>query len=509
MERDINSLRTALVSVSNKEGLAEFLKPLVQRGLKVVSTGGTATYLRENSIETIDVSELTGFPEVMSGRVKTLHPKIHMCLLAREYNEPDYKLLKDYDLQPFDLVIGNLYPFEEAQGKTMSERELTEFIDIGGPSFLRAAAKSYERITVLCDPQDYKDFQNIKKISLEKRKKYAAKVFAHVSAYDAMVARKLGANLSDSEFSMGGAFMDQLRYGENPGQQASWFRIKSEGSGLHQSKILQGKPLSYNNLLDLDAAVTTLREFDKTACVAVKHLNPCGVAMAEEVGEAVKKTMQADPVSVFGGILALNKMLDSVGASAIVEGFIECVIAPNYSDKALEILSQKANLRVLKWEGLLKKDTHYKVRTISGGLLVQTQDQVQLWKDWQVIGETPNSYQKADLEFAWKVCAHLKSNAISIVSNGQTVGLGMGQVNRVDAVEQAISRQKKYHPEATDLMLASDAFFPFPDSIEQAAQAGVQWVIQPGGSIRDEQVIAKAQELGINLILTGQRHFQH
>ncbi len=511
MDKQISSFKRALVSTSNKEGLAEFLKPMQQKGLEIVSTGGTANYLRQEGLDVIDVSEQTGFPEVMGGRVKTLHPKIHMCLLARDYVEEDSSILKDYNIQPFDLVIGNLYPFEQAKVSNEAKgRDLYEFIDIGGPSFLRAAAKSFERITVLCDPKDYSIFHNKKIITLDERRHLASKVFAHVSVYDSMVAKELGIGITDPEFSVGGGFVEKLRYGENPVQNASWYRGKGESSGLHNALILQGKPLSYNNILDIDAAVTTIREFNKPTCVAVKHLNPCGVATSDNISEATIKALKADPVSVFGGVIAVNQMLNQEAAEALVEGFVECVIAPDFSKKALEVLSVKKNLRVLKWPEMMTKDQEVKVRTVSGGFLVQTQDEVSSWSEkWDIIGDTPNDFIKSNIEFAWKVCAHLKSNAIALVSDHQTVGLGMGQVNRVDAVEQAIGRQLKHHTQAKGLVLASDAFFPFPDSIEQAHKAGIEWVVQPGGSIRDEQVIAKSKSLGVNLVMTGQRHFQH
>lgn len=510
MNKNIFECKRALVSVSDKAGLVDFLKPLVKSGLEVVSTGGTAKHLQENGIDVIDVQMQTGFPEVMDGRVKTLHPKIHMSLLYRDHVEADLDILKDYNLQPFDMVVGNLYPFEEASEKNLSERQLSEFIDIGGPSFLRAAAKSFERMIVVCQQADYQTLLEKKNISLGDRKLLAAKVFSHTASYDSMIAIKLGADLATPQFGLGGEFVQQLRYGENPTQMASWYRQKGVAEGIHKAEFIQGKPLSYNNLLDLDAAIQTLREFDESACVSVKHLNPCGVAIADKIEQAVELSIKADPVSVFGGIVAINKFVNQKSAEILTEGFLECVVAPDFSDEALEVFKKKTNLRVLKWPELMKKDTHLQVRTISGGFLLQTQDRVESWSDeWKVIGEEPSPAIKRDLSFAWRVCAHLKSNAIAISGGGQTLGLGMGQVNRVDAVEQAIDRQIKHHPDKTHKVLASDAFFPFADSIELAHRAGIHWVIQPGGSMRDEQVIAKAQELGVNLVLTGQRHFQH
>lgn len=503
----------ALVSVSDKSGLAEFLKPLVDQGLRVVSTGGTASYLEKNGIPVVMVKEQTGYPEVMDGRVKTLHPRIHMCLLARSQKKEDLDLLSKEGLEPFDLVIGNLYPFEENLNKPMDLEERVELIDIGGPSLLRAAAKNFSRITVVTDPQDYDWILSKGEVTESDRKALAAKVFSHVSRYDSLIASYLGQNLSSPEYSMGGTFVQSLRYGENPQQQASWYSRSRHSEGLQKAQLLQGKELSYNNLLDLDAAVETLSEFSSTTCVAVKHNNPCGVARRPSIQSAVQDALSADPVSVFGGIIAATDAIDKEAAESLVGLFLECVVAPDYSPEALEVLGQKKNLRILKWPDLMTQSSQPLIRSLRGGFLVQTPDEVaQNWNDqWEVLAsESLSKEVQSDLLMAWKVCAHLKSNAIAIVSDQQTVGLGMGQVNRVDAVSQAIYRMNQFHSEAKEnLVLASDAFFPFPDSIERAAEAGVRWVIQPGGSIKDEDVKQKAKELGVGLVLTGQRHFLH
>lgn len=500
--------RNALVSVSDKTGLIDFIKPLAEKGMRVVSTGGTAKYLSENGIDVIQVSHQTGFPEVMDGRVKTLHPKIHMALLARSYEPRDQEVLEEYDIEPFDLVVGNLYPFE-------AEPDI-ENIDVGGPSFLRAAAKSHERIAVVCDPKDYagvlKSATANGQLTLGERRKLAAKIYAHTSYYDGMITKWLSAQTDDVQQSLdiNGTFFSELRYGENPQQKAAWF--KTEPTGLHDAEILQGKALSFNNLLDLTAAAQTLREFGtEPTCVAVKHNNPCGVAQRKTLSDAAKAAVEADPVSVFGGILALNGTIDQATAEFLSGIFLECIVAPQFSEEAKAIFAKKKNLRLLEWKDLISQEKSENIRQIDGGFLTQEADEIakDFSKDWKIIGDEPTPQEKADLVFAWKVCARLKSNAIAIVEDGQTLGLGMGQVNRVDAVQHAIDRKTNSHPTKTKAVLASDAFFPFPDSIEKISKAGLKWVIQPGGSVNDEAVLAKARELKVNLVLTGVRHFLH
>jgi phosphoribosylaminoimidazolecarboxamide formyltransferase/IMP cyclohydrolase len=512
--------KNALVSVSDKTGLVEFLRPLVAHGLRVVSTGGTAKYLEENGIPVTQVSVQTGFPEVMDGRVRTLHPRIHMALLARSYDAEDMQLLKDEKLEPFDLVIGNLYPFKKQLLNDLPLEEMVEYIDIGGPALLRASAKSFERITVICDPADYQwvlQKFNQGEVSLQDRKKLAAKVYSHVSDYDATVARYLMSSESNATepvlketFGLEGKLVEHLRYGENPQQPAAWYRRTDAHGGLHDSLILQGKTLSYNNLLDLEAACECVRDFDLPAVCAVKHNNPCGVAINANELFAIGNALKADPMSVFGGIVACNFELQAQHAELLNGVFLECVIAPKISSDAKSIFAKKKNLRVLEWTGLKGRFTAYEVKTISGGFLAQQVDRVQPWNDsWKVIGHQPDSNVKSDLMLAWNVVRHLKSNAIAIANEGSTVGLGMGQVNRVESVAHAIERMKHHHHHAKRPVLASDAFFPFPDSIEKIANAGIKWVIQPGGSVKDQEVIETATRLGVNLILTGIRHFRH
>ena len=505
-----SKFKNALVSVSDKTGLVDFLKPLYDQGLRIVSTGGTARTLREAGMAVIDVSEQTGFPECMDGRVKTLHPRIHMALLSRQGNVEDERLLKEEDLAPFDLVIVNLYPFEEALKKKSSEEDLIENIDIGGPSLLRGSAKNFERLTVVVDPTDYKRLADMDQVTREERKRLAAKAFAHVSSYDAMISQALAPHELFPNFSLGGTAVQELRYGENPHQPARWYKRRGAMTGWHDAKILQGKELSYNNLLDLESALGLAREFTGPTAVAVKHNNPCGAASSERLETAVDRCLASDPVSVFGGIVAVNQEVSAQAAESLAKVFLECVVAPKFSQEALAFFAKKKNLRLLEWPELNKRDEFYKLQTIQGGFLLQQPDGVQLWNsEWKVIGQTPSAAIREDLSFAWAACAHLKSNAIAIAGGKQTLGLGMGQVNRVDAVELAIERMRKFHPGVSTAVLASDAFFPFPDSIELIHKAGIRWVIQPGGSIKDEEVFARAKELGVNLILTGQRHFRH
>lgn len=505
--------KRALISVSNKTGLEVFLKPLTEQGLELVSTGGTGQFLRSKGFTVTDVRELTDFAEVLSGRVKTLHPYIHIALLSRDWILEDQEVLKKYQLRPFDLVIGNLYPFEEKRNSQLDDKELVEWIDIGGPSFLRAAAKNYFRITTLCHPEDYSMAQ--KGTNLEQRKNLAAKVFEMLSKYDSMIAERLKCtNYKKSEsldFSSKASFFKKLRYGENPHQKADWYK---KDEGLHDADILHGKVLSYNNLLDFSSAVLAVREFSSfCSAVAIKHNNPCGAAIADNIDSAVQKALKGDPLSVFGGLLALNRPMDRLAAEHLDSVFLEGVIAPDFSSQALEHLKRKKNLRVLKWPDMLSSPLPINVISeIVGGVLVQTRDQIQKINpgDWEIIGREPAKEIIKDLIFAVQICAHLKSNAIAIVKKGQTLGLGMGQVNRVDAVKLALHRVETFHPlQKKDLILASDAFFPFSDSIELAAQGGVSWIIQPGGSIRDEEIFEKVKECGINMVLTGERHFKH
>ncbi|MDE0151649.1 MAG: hypothetical protein OXK80_04020 [Bdellovibrionales bacterium] len=574
--------KNALISVSNKEGLEDCAKKLSQSGTRIVSTGGTAQFLSKHGVPIVSVEEQTQFPEVMDGRVKTLHPHIFLPLLARLNNPQDEEELKQRNLPHFDLVICNLYPFDEI--KKDNEKEQIELIDVGGPSLLRASAKNFEKITVVCDPKDYHLLED--SLSLEQRRSLSVKTFYHLSVYDSNIAQYFqqrmdprlrgddgkqgdgekqgddGANVIPAKagiqslllhglgwrrnrlapakagiqslllhglgwhrnrlapakagiqhtlpYIQQGSFFKKLRYGENPNQQACWY-TNSKTPGLHQAEILQGKELSFNNILDIQSALNTLREFQEPAFVGVKHNNPCGVALADFLETAIEKGLKADPLSIFGGIVALNKKVSSESAVQLNSCFLECIIAPDYSENALNLLSKKKNLRILKWPNLLDSFKENLIYTIDGGFLVQNADQVHInWKNFKIEGPEPITTIKKDLEIAWKVCAHLKSNAIALVSQGQTVGLGMGQVDRVTAVSLAVERMKKHHTNiSSPIVMASDGFFPFEDSIKQASAEGIKWVIQPGGSIRDSSVIGTARALGVHMVLTGCRHFRH
>lgn len=506
--------RRILASVSDKTGLVEFLKPFVEQGATVVSSGGTAGLIAKSGLAVTEVSEYTGFPECLGGRVKTLHPKVHMGLLVRPDVEEDVDTLAKFEVQPFDLVVVNLYPYAQAQADGLSDEELIEYIDIGGPAMLRASAKNFENVCVVCDPADYRWIADKNgELSLDDRRYLAAKVFRMTSTYDQMIAKDLYKNLeslnqNSQPLMLNGNIVSSLRYGENPHQKAWWYCL--EEAGLHNAKVLQGKALSFNNLLDLQAACTTVRTFDVPTVVAVKHNNSCGVASDHDSLLALQKAMSADPVSVFGGIVATNFTLTADHVAHMSGTFLECIIAPEVTEEAVGELAKKKNLRVLVWPELATYAANLDIRSVDGGLLVQEVDKVaEISSDWQFIGDQPTTEELAELQFAWKVCASLKSNAISVCKNLQTVGLGMGQVNRVDAVKQALERAKQFHPGVQGTILASDAFFPFPDSIDIAAQNGVRWIVQPGGSIKDDEVIAAAKRHNINMVITGKRHFRH
>ena len=504
--------KNALVSVSNKEGLVDFILPLAKNGMRVISTGGTARQLKKAGVCVVEVSQQTGFAEVMDGRVKSLHPRVYMPLLARLNHSDDSKVLEAAGLSPIDLVVCNLYPFEEK--KHYGDANLVEWIDVGGPSLLRAAAKNFERVTVLCDPADYQKILDGGRMpDLEKRRQLAGKAFSLLAHYNACIAEWMQGKSWEKERDLyiKGHFFKSLRYGENPNQKASWLQIKEKG--LHQAVYLQGKELSFNNICDLDSAVSVVREFQSPCSVAIKHNNPCGVAYDNAIEKAVDLVLKADPVSVFGAVIAVNRPVSEKAAQRLCSLFLEAVIAPDYSKAALEIFkSKKKNIRIMKWPELMIQDRErLTLRCVDGGLLVQEyQNIIGNWKsDWRYTGEKPSSSVQSELLMAWIVCAHLKSNAIALVSKNHTVGLGMGQVNRIAAVDTAIQSWKKNHSHIQAPVMASDGFFPFPDSVEAAAKAGIKWIIQPGGSLKDQEVLLKAKTLSINMVFTGQRCFLH
>jgi phosphoribosylaminoimidazolecarboxamide formyltransferase / IMP cyclohydrolase len=516
--------KLALLSVSDKTGLIDFAQHLVQEfNFELISSGGTAQALKEAGLAVTKVSDYTGAPEILGGRVKTLHPKIHGGILARPDLDSDRSDLEGQGIDPISLVVVNLYPFEQTiQKPGVTFAEAIENIDIGGPTLLRAAAKNHHYLSVLCSPRQYVEYLDTLQahngqVPLPLRQRLALAAFEHTAHYDRTIANYLHqelANLDDTlpdRWSLAGQKVQGLRYGENPHQAAAWYQSGQTPTGWAAAAQLQGKELSYNNLVDLEAARRVIAEFaSKTnppAAVVIKHTNPCGVATGNTLAEAYQRAFQADGVSAFGGIVALNRPLDPATATALTETFLECVVAPGCEPSAQEILETKKNLRVLVLPDLVGRPEPM-VKTIAGGFLVQEADLLLEQPDqWQVVTELqPTASQQQALLFAWKVVKHVKSNAIVIADPEVTLGIGAGQMNRVGSVkialEQAGDRVK-------GAVLASDAFFPFDDSVRAAAQAGISAIIQPGGSIRDQESIEAANELGLVMVFTGVRHFQH
>lgn len=508
----------ALISTSDKTGLIEFLDPLKSLGLELVSTGGTYEYLKKNNFNVIEVSEVTRFPEVLDGRVKTLHPSIHMGILADKENPKHMAQLKEHNLKSFDMVIGNLYPFEKtAQNPNSTFEELIENIDIGGPSFLRASAKNYKSIIVLASPLDYQWVQNkiiAKTLTNDDKKRLALKVFSLTAYYDSLIVDKLAENTEDLEFlNLPLKKMMKLRYGENSHQTASWYVNPLATVNIGDAHIYQGKELSYNNLLDLDSAVSLIKFIDSPACVAVKHNNPCGAAFGSDLTSAAKKAIAADPKSIFGGVVAFNRPVTLETCELFKDIFLECLIAPEFSADSLKFFAGKKNLRLLGLKNLaMLTSANRSFKSIAGGALLQQEDSFTN-SNWKFLGEAPSAELMKNMIFGEKVGAALKSNAIAIVVDGQTVGLGMGQVNRVDAVKHAIERMLEYKSRidfsVSRAILISDAFFPFPDSIDIIAKAGIKWIVQPGGSVQDDKVIEAASVNKINMVMTNRRHFKH
>ncbi|MFA6038349.1 MAG: bifunctional phosphoribosylaminoimidazolecarboxamide formyltransferase/IMP cyclohydrolase [Legionellales bacterium] len=507
------TLKRALLSVSDKTGIIELAQKLASNGVEILSTGGTAKALRDANIPVIDVGDYTGFPEILDGRVKTLHPKVHAGILARRAQ--DTATLEKLDIPYIDLVVVNLYPFANTIAKpNCSFEEAIEQIDIGGPSMLRGAAKNYQDVAVVVDPNDYPLITE--QLTLEQRLMLAQKVFAHTAHYDALINDYL------SEHTKPGllpkmrtlALTEQLslRYGENPHQAASFYQHGIHKTGLAASIQHQGKPLSYNNLLDADAAMECVKSFTlKPACVIVKHTNPCGVAQADDLLSAYQRAYQADPSSAFGGIIAFNKKLDEKTAQAIIDTqFVEVILAPEFSEAALTILNNKPNVRALTYSSDKNTDP-LSYRSINGGLLVQEQDtQIINPNDWKIVTtKKPDATQLQDLTFAWQVVRFVKSNAIVYAKNGQTCGIGAGQTSRIMSCEIGIMKAQQAGLSLKACALASDAFFPFADSIIAASKAGVTSIIQPGGSLKDQEVINAANDLNIAMIFTGIRHFRH
>jgi len=513
--------KRALLSVSDKRGIVDFGRALVDLGFEIISSSGTAKVLRENGIPVIEVSRITGFPEIMGGRVKTLHPKIHGALLAVRDNEEYMKQLEELGIQPIDIVAINLYPFEETVKKGAELDEIIENIDIGGPAMVRASAKNHRFTTIIVDPDDYdfviSELKEKGETSLETRRKLALKAFRHTAFYDSVIAsvlnEKFGINEKfPYELSIPVRKRSTLRYGENPHQEGAVYISPVEDTGLSvaQSDVLHGKEMSYNNFLDVEAAVNLVKEFDETACVIVKHNNPCGVAVRENQIDAYREALSRDPKSAFGGIVAFNRPVNIETAKALTEIFLEVVIAPDFEEDAFRFLTEKKkNLRVVKIRNFDKEPSGFEYRRISGGLLVQDRD-LRLYKEWKVVTERePSPEEVKDLLFAWKVVKHVKSNSVVIAKDNATVGIGPGQTSRVDSLETAVKKAEEFGFSTEGAVLASEAFFPFRDSVDEAAKHGITAIIQPGGSIRDPQVIEAANEHNIAMVFTGMRHFKH
>jgi phosphoribosylaminoimidazolecarboxamide formyltransferase / IMP cyclohydrolase len=507
----------ALISVSDKSGITDFARELVSLGFEIISTGGTKKALQEAGLPVMGVSDVTGFPEILEGRVKTLNPFIHGGLLAKQDDIGHQKQLEEHQIQPIQLVCVNLYPFQQTIEKAdVTVADAIENIDIGGPTMLRASAKNHQYVTVVVDPKDYDNvIAELKaggQTTLETRVKLAAKVFRHTAAYDALIAEYM-TNLAGEEnpekLTVTYELKDTLRYGENPHQKASFYK-KPLGStfSIANAKQLHGKELSYNNINDAEAAIQIVKEFTEPAAVAVKHMNPCGVGIGNSVFDAFSKAFAADPVSIFGGIVALNREVDAETARKLHEIFLEIIIAPSFSDAALDILTGKKNLRLLTIPFDKGNKPERKMVTIEGGLLTQEQDLFALENATVTIPtkRQPTESEWASLKLGWKVVKHVKSNAIVVASEDMTLGIGAGQMNRVGSAGIALKQAGK---NAEGAGLASDAFFPMDDTVEAAAKAGITAIIQPGGSIRDEDSIKKADEYGIAMVFTGIRHFKH
>jgi phosphoribosylaminoimidazolecarboxamide formyltransferase/IMP cyclohydrolase len=518
--------RLALLSVSDKTGLIDFARSLVEEfGFEIVSSGGTAKAIQAAGLPVTKVADYTGSPEILGGRVKTLHPRIHGGILARRDVPQDVADLEANNIRPFDLVAVNLYPFEQTIAKPdVTLAEAVEQIDIGGPAMIRAAAKNFAHLTVLCEPVMYESYlQELRQqgeASWQFRAACAQKAFWHTSNYDRAIASFLGRQASvgvhssalsqelPQSFTISGKQVQSLRYGENPHQPAAWYQTGTTATGWAAATKLQGKELSYNNLVDLEAARRIIAEFtDTPAATIIKHTNPCGTALGNTISEAYEKAFDADPVSAFGGIVALNRPLDAATAIALTKTFLECVVAPECEPEAREILASKSKVRILTLPelGMGAKEA---VKVIAGGFLVQAADEIVAnTNQWQMVTDKqPSSAQLAELLFAWKVCKHVKSNAIVVTRDRTTIGVGAGQMNRVGSVQIALAQAGE---KAKGAVLASDGFFPFDDSVKTAAAAGITAIVQPGGSLRDADSIKAANELEIVMVLTGVRHFLH
>lgn len=509
----------ALLSVSDKSGIVEFAQELEKIGVQIISTGGTHKRLADNGIQVMGISEVTGFPECLDGRVKTLHPAVHGGILAMREKPEHMDQLSELGIETIDIVAINLYPFKETIMKPdVTLEDAIENIDIGGPTMLRAAAKNHKDVVVICDPADYKtvvaELKEMNTVSYETKFKLALKVFQHTAAYDAMIAdylrKEINGELPD-QLTMTFEKVQELRYGENPHQKAFYYKeIQPAAGSLVKAEQLHGKELSFNNINDTNGALAALKEFTEPTVVAVKHANPCGVGTGFDILSAYKKAYECDPTSIFGGIIAANRPIDGPTAEEINRIFIEIVIAPDFTKEAMDILTQKKNIRLLKLDDIEDKgpEGQLDVKKVSGGLLVQGVDDI-LFDEEQlqvVTDRIPTEKEMEDMRLAMKVVKHIKSNGIVLAKDQATIGIGPGQVNRIWAVENAI---RQANTEIKGAVLASDAFFPFDDCVTAAAKAGVTAIIQPGGSMRDQESIDKANELGIAMVFCMVRHFKH
>ena len=513
------TVRRALLSVSDKRGLIAFATGLNDLGVEILSTGGTCRALREAGIDVIEVSEKTGFPEIMDGRVKTLHPTIHGGLLGRRGT--DEAVMEDHGIEPIDLLAVNLYPFEQ----TIAREDATiddaiENIDIGGPAMIRAASKNHDGVAVVIDPNDYDDvLESLKSdhLSVEARRRLAAKAYAHTASYDTAItkylSRSLGENPLGERMLYSGGLVERMRYGENPHQDAAFYIDQQAPQGsLAMATQLQGKALSYNNIADSDAALECVKQFHAPACVIVKHANPCGAAVAGSLLEAYDKAFQTDPTSAFGGIIAFNEILDIATAKSIIERqFVEVIVAPEIDDDAAAALTEKKNVRVLQTGAWESSAGGFDFKKVSGGLLVQGSDMGSITAgDLKVVTDrSPTQEQVDDMLFAWKVVKYVKSNAIIFCKDNMTIGVGAGQMSRVYSTKIAAIKASDEGLEIAGSVMASDAFFPFRDGIDTAAETGIGAIIQPGGSMRDDEVIQAANEHDLAMVFTGMRHFRH
>lgn len=517
------NVRRALVSVSDKRGLIPFVTGLAELGVEVLSTGGTCKQLREAGLDVIEVAEKTGFPEIMDGRVKTLHPVIHGGLLGRRGT--DESVMEKHGIEPIDLLVVNLYPFEQTIARENATiDEAIENIDIGGPAMIRAASKNHDGVAVIVEPDDYESVLDDLKngaLSLESRRRLAAKAYAHTASYDTAITRYLSNSLGDDalgqRYLYSGNLSERMRYGENPHQDAAFYVDQQAPAGsLAAAKQLQGKALSYNNIADSDAALECVKQFASPACVIVKHANPCGVAVADNILDAYEKAFKTDPTSAFGGIIAFNRALDAKTAAAIVDKqFVEVIVAPAIDADAAGIVAVKKNVRVLEVgefkDPLAGRASTFELKKVSGGLLVQNTDRgVITESDLKIVTDlAPTVQQIQDMLFAWTVVKYVKSNAIIFCKDNMTIGVGAGQMSRVYSTRIAAIKAADEGLEIQGSVMASDAFFPFRDGIDAAAETGISAIIQPGGSMRDDEVIQAANEHGLAMVFTGMRHFRH